>query len=63
MVTVLEVLRFACVILFTILIPLIVRLRFRNPEFPLGDLLLLAIALGWILRLRTRCLNAQCIKS
>jgi hypothetical protein len=42
------VLRLACVILFTLSVPLIVRARFRNPEFPAWRLILLAIALGWI---------------
>jgi hypothetical protein len=42
------VLRLACVILFTLSVPLMVRARFRNPEFPAWRLILLAIALGWI---------------
>jgi len=42
------VLRLACVILFTLSVPLMVRARFRNPEFPAWRLMLLAIALGWI---------------
>jgi hypothetical protein len=42
------VLRLACVILFTVSVPLMVRARFRNPEFPAWRLILLAIALGWI---------------
>jgi hypothetical protein len=45
---VLGVLRLACVILFTLSVPLMVRARFRNPEFPAWRLILLAIALGWI---------------
>jgi len=42
------VLRLACVVLFTLLIPLMVRKRFRNPEFRAWHLIILAIALGWI---------------
>jgi hypothetical protein len=42
------VLRLACIILFTLSVPLMVRARFRNPEFPAWRLILLAIALGWI---------------
>src|SRR3982074_395495 len=36
------VLRLACVVLFTLSIPLMVRARFRNPEFPAWLLILLA---------------------
>lgn len=43
-----EVLQLTCVVLFTLLIPLMVRKRFRNPEFPTWQMILLAIALGWI---------------
>jgi hypothetical protein len=43
-----EVLRVACVILFTLSVPLMVFARFRNPEFPFWGLILFAIALGWI---------------
>jgi hypothetical protein len=46
---VLEVLRLACVILFTLSVPIMVRARFRNPQFPAWRLILLAIAVGWIL--------------
>jgi hypothetical protein len=42
------VLRLACVVLFTLSVPLMVRARFRNPEFPAWLLILLAIASGWI---------------
>lgn len=43
-----EVLQLACVVLFTLLIPLLVRKRFRNPGFPTWQMILLAITLGWI---------------
>lgn len=42
------VLRLACVLLFTLLIPLLVRKRFRNPGFRTWRIVLLAVALGWI---------------
>jgi hypothetical protein len=42
------ILRLACVVLFTLSIPLMVHARFRNPKFPTWLLILLAIASGWI---------------
>lgn len=42
------VLRLACVVLFTLSVPMMVRARFRNLEFPAWKLILLAIAVGWI---------------
>ncbi len=44
----LGVLRLVCVLLFTLLIPLLVRKRFRNPRFRTWQIVLLAVALGWI---------------
>jgi hypothetical protein len=46
--SVFEVLRVACVISFTLSVPLMVFARFRNPEFPVWGLTPFAVALGWI---------------
>ena len=42
------VLRLACVVLFTLSIPLMVQKRLKNPGFPAWLLILLAVALGWV---------------
>ena len=44
---VIGVLRLACVVLFTLSIPLMVRKRIKNPRFPAWLVILLAVALGW----------------
>lgn len=46
--TVFGVLRLACVVLFTLSIPFMVRRRFKELGFPAWLLILLSVALGWV---------------
>jgi hypothetical protein len=58
----LEVLRLACVVLFTTSIPLLVLARFKYSKFPAWLLITLATAVGWILPYTYMSLRAPMIR-